>query len=174
MPVLLSFKFDQGQKQFNADLGTLLDGLKDFRGLFKAIVDWFEGVSDLMGKESPIIDIFKSEGSVLGASWENSIEYENWKNLNWQEMRVVGLPIGNKSKQVLTGHQLGALLSSQHPNAVREYGEKMMIYGVENEYSEKQQEKKHILDVYDKMDRGLERLIARWIVKVKPSLEMTE
>lgn len=174
MQVLLSFKFDRGLEDFNIALAKELDGLKDFRGLFRAIVDWFEGKSELMGKGSPIVEIFESKGSLLGANWTNSAKYEEWKTEHWQELRVVGLPISDKAEQILSGHQLGALLSSQHSNAVREFTDKSMIYGVENEYSDRQQEKKHILDVSDKMNAGLERLIARWVRLISPGLEIQE
>lgn len=163
MPVILSMQFDGGKEKFSAGLAKELDHLKSLRGLWTKIIQWFENKDS----ESPILEIFKTQGQAIGGSWENSAKYEKWKETHWAAARNFNVPITGKSRQILSGEQLNALLDSSADAAVRKTDDMSMTYGVETEYSKHWQDSRKILDFYPAMSSGMNRLLARFIQEVK-------
>lgn len=161
MPVLIAMKFNGGMNNFSVALKKELDHLKSFKVLWQRVVEYFE-------KEgSPIIEIFRTEGKVIGGNWDNTPEYDKWKSECWQKMRTEDVPIPGMSKQVLTGSELKALLDSEKDGAVRVSNDREMIYGLENEYTKKWQDERKILDFFPAMNEGLRRLLVMFVKDVK-------
>lgn len=161
MPVMIAMKFDSGARNFTVALEKELDHLKNFKGLWQKIIEYFE-------KEgSPILEIFKTQGQVIGGNWDNTPEYESWKAAHWQKMRTEDVPIPGMSEQVLTGSELKALLDSEKEGAIRITGEREMVYGLENEYTRKWQDERKILDFFPAMNEGLRRLLTAFVKEVK-------
>jgi len=161
MPVILSMKFDGGFKTWNRGLEHELDGLRDFRPIWKRINRLFEGKSEL--NPSPILEIWKSEGDAIGSDWTNTIEYEEWKQKYGMQKRVYNVPISKLTKQILSGQTLQALLDSSSTGAIREYGNRTFVYGVQNPYSKKWQDERKILDFFPKMERAMDREVVEFI-----------
>lgn len=161
MPVLIGMKFDGGAKSFTVALEKELDHLKNFKGLWMKIIEYFEQ------EGSPIVEIFKSKGSVIGGNWSNSPEYDQWKAKHWDKMRTEDVPIPGMSEQVLTGKELNALLDGGKDTAIRITGDREMVYGLENEYTRQWQDERKILDFFPAMNEGLRRLLVDFVKEVK-------
>ena len=89
MPVLIAMKFDGGLKRYAAGIKSELDGLKNFSKLWKMVIEYFEGRSDVTGfvNISPFVDIWNSEGHIIGGNWTNTAKYETWKAKNYKRFR---------------------------------------------------------------------------------------
>lgn len=164
MAVQLQFKFDGGMQQYNRALKSLVDGVKDFKPLFQDIIDYFEGYGDAT-LDKPINKIYDTKGGIIGGNWTNSPKYEKLKDKIWKDRRKITAPYP-KWEQILSGMQLAALLNSRAKGAVRVLSNFAMMYGVQNDYTHKQQAKKKVLDFYPKMIRDIDRITARWIAKM--------
>jgi hypothetical protein len=172
MPVILSLKFDGGGEEYVRGIDKTLKQLSNWSSLWDRIIELFEGNGDL---RSPIIQIFESEGAAIGGTWgATSTAYNIWKGRNWQDAREVDVPINGNSAQILSGNQLRALLDSGHQDAVREIQPLSMAYGVNNDYSDKNQDRFKILDVYPEMEKSIDRTLTRWLQTGAPELEITE
>lgn len=169
MPVAFSLQFDGGENTFTRGIATALDGVKNFEPLWKKVVSWFEG-DNSQGK-SPILDIWETKGAAIGSDWSNRPSYDAMKSKVWSDMRVYNVPINGMWEQVLSGLQLSGLLSQKAPNAVREYAPFALVYGINTDYSARQQEKKKILDVSKYMDNGLGRILAAYVREISGASE---
>ena len=164
MPLNLEMKFDGGLQEYSAKLKELGEGLKDFSGLFRDIMDYFEG-QDIKGLKvgslgKPIHEIFESKGQKIGADWTNESKYDAWKEKH-PEVRKYDVPItGN---QVLSGHLLHSLLNDADEDAVRTIDKMSMVYGVNNKYTIYWQEKRRILDFFPEMVTDINHILVAWL-----------
>lgn len=161
MPIQISLKFDEGEREYNRALKAVLDGLDDFSGLWKEIIRYLEGDGD-QDLQDPTMAIWKSKGTIINGKWTNSLKYEKIKDKIWQKRRKVSWPFP-KWEQILSGHQLAALRNSSALGAVRVITKWAMAWGVQNDYSQVQQKKKKFMDFYPAMIRDIDRITARWI-----------
>lgn len=182
--IALTLKFDGGLTAYQRGIQEEIDALKSFRTLFEAIMNYMEGdggnLSTMSHKykekpPSPIVEIWKSKGAKIGASWQNSAYYNLWKKQNWEGYRTFSVPFG-MTEQVLSGQTLSALLNKDTQGAVRQADSRMMVYGVENEYTHHFQEnsKRRVLDFYDEMLRMIDRITGAWLRYSAPKLEIEE
>lgn len=180
MPVLIAMKFDGGLKRYAAGIKSELDGLKNFSKLWKMVIEYFEGRSDVTGfvNISPFVDIWNSEGHIIGGNWTNTAKYETWKAKNYKRFRKFPMPRGFKggsnAKQVLSGQTLSGLVNSHTPGAIRSASTNNLIYGIDNAYSKKWQDKRHLLDFFGKMNKNLNRVIANFVMRNAKDLEAKE
>lgn len=180
--IALTLKFDGGLKTYQRGIDKEISALRSFRTLFEAFVSYLEGNGGNLTtmshryKEkapSPILEIWKSKGAKIGANWKNTGMYEYWKRHNWEAYRVFNVPFGN-TEQVLTGQTLSALLNEGTKGAVREIDDRLMVYGVENEYTKGWQDTRRVIDFYDDMIRMMDRITGAWLYHNAPELEIEE
>ena len=181
----MSFKiemhFDGGLETYSRGIDKTLDGLKDFSSLFDIFIKYFEGkdtgLSGFNDTKSPIIEIFESEGALIGGDWSLTTEYEKFKEENWEKLREYSFAyLGNNTKQILSGRTLYSLVQSESADAIRQVSSNSMVYGTSVDYADYNQTKRKILDFYPEMEHNLDKLIAYWLRKIAPELqeEVTE
>ena len=64
-------------------------------------------------------------------------------------------------------------MNSNNPNAIRKATKTAMVYGTSLDYAAENQSRFHILDFYPEMERGVDRVLVRFLQKIK-ALEVEE
>lgn len=167
----LEMAFDGGFENYGKALESEADLLKNAKDLFSDIIDYFEGKAD--GLKSPIEQIFESDGQLIGGKWESiSPKYKKQKEKVWQSVREFSVPFGLHN-QIYTGNQYDSLVNSKNRDAVRAANNTAMVYGTAADYAEDNQSRFHILDFFPNMEKGIDRVLVRYMQKIK-TLEITE